>query len=155
MTQETTQLPETGATHPSAEPTARDLMGPVDNVIGEDATLREVVRRFLDGPGAHLIVLDRDGRCTGVVGPRHVAQAHRLDLRRDEEITVSELGCASWIALSPLDTLQTCAQMLVEYDLDAIPVLDGDQRVLGIITARDVVRAAADAAVHAHPRWLD
>jgi len=155
MTQETTQLPETGAAHAFAEPTARDLMGPVDNVIGEDATLREVVRRFLDGPGAHLIVLDRDGRCTGVVGPRHVAQAHRLDLRRDEEITVSELGCASWIALSPLDTLQTCAQMLVEYDLDAIPVLDGDQRVLGIITARDVVRAAADAAVHAHPRWLD
>jgi len=127
----------------------------VDNVIGEDATLREVVRRFLDGPGRHLLVLDRDGRCTGVVGPRHVAQAHRLDLRRDEEIPIAELGCAPWIALSPLDTLQTCAQMLVEYDLDAIPVLDGDQRVLGIITARDVVRAAADAAVHAHPRWLD
>jgi magnesium transporter len=138
-----------------ADPTARDLMSPVDSVIGEDATLREVVQRFLDGPGRHLIVLDRDGRCTGVIGPRHVAQAHHLDLRRDEEIPVSELGCAPWIALSPLDSLQTCAQMLVEYDLDAIPVLDGDQRVLGLITAHDIVRATADAATHQHPRWRD
>ncbi|MBR7831260.1 CBS domain-containing protein [Actinospica sp. MGRD01-02] len=127
-----------------AEPTARDLMSPVDNVIGEDGTLGDVVRRFLDGSGRHLIVLDRDGRCSGVIGPRHIAQARRLDPRRDEEIPISELGCAPWIALSPLDSARTCAQMLVEYDLDAIPVLDGDQRVLGLVTAHDIVRAAAD-----------
>lgn len=134
-------------------PTAGELMSPVDNVITEDATLREVVRRFLDGPGRHLIVLDRDGRCTGVLGPRHVAQAHRFDPRRDEEIPVSELGCAPWIALSPADTLQTCARMLVEYDLDAIPVLDEDQRALGLVTAHDLVRAAADLPPHRPPRW--
>ena len=133
--------------------TAGDLMSPVDNVITEDATLREVVRRFLDGPGRHLIVLDRDGRCTGVLGPRHVAQAHRLDPRRDDEIPVSELGCAPWIALSPIDTLQTCARMLVEYDLDAIPVLDGQQRAVGLVTAHDIVRVAADVPAHRPPRW--
>ena len=132
-----------------------DLMNPVDNVIGEDTTLSEVVRRFLDGPGRHLIVLDGDGRCAGVIGPRHVAQAHRLDPRRDEEIPVSELGRAPWIALSPVDSLRTCAQMLVEYDLDAVPVLDGDQRVLGIVTSHDIARAAADVPERKHPRWHD
>jgi CBS domain-containing protein len=130
-------------------------MSPVDNVIGEDATLREVVRRFLDGPGRHLVVLDREGRCAGVIGPRHVAQAHRFDLRSDDEIRVSELGCAPWIVLSPLDDVRTCAQMLVEYDLDAIPVLDGDQRILGLVTAHDIARAAADLPVHRHPAWRD
>ncbi len=151
----TTQTLRARADRSSAEPTARDLMSPVDNVIGEDATLREAVRRFLDGPGRHLIVLDREGRCAGVICPRHIAQAHRFDLRKDEEILVSELGCAPWIALSPLDTLQTCAQMLVEYDLDAIPVLDGDHRVRGIVTAHDIVRATADVPPHQHPRWRD
>ncbi|HET9172233.1 MAG TPA: CBS domain-containing protein [Actinospica sp.] len=132
--------------------TARDLMSPVDNVITEDATLQEVVNRFLDGIGRHLVVLDRDGRCAGVIGPRHVAQAHRLDPRRDDEIPVSDLGCAPWIALSPLDSVRTCAQMLVEYDLDAVPVLDGDQRVLGLVTAHDIVKAAADAPAPRPPR---
>jgi magnesium transporter len=151
----TTQTLRARADRSSAEPTARDLMSPVDNVIGEDATLREAIHRFLDGPGRHLIVLDRDGRCAGVVCPRHIAQAHRFDLRNDEEIPVSELGCAPWIALSPIDTLQTCAQMLVEYDLDAIPVLDADQRVLGLVTAHDIVRATADIPPHQHPHWHD
>ena len=133
--------------------TAGDLMSPVDNVIDEDDTLREVVRCFLDGPGRHLIVLDHEGRCSGVLGPRHVAQAHRFDPRRDEEIPVSELGCAPWIALSPIDTLQTCARMLVEYDLDAIPVLDEQKRALGLVTAHDIVRAAVDVSAHRHPQW--
>ena len=153
---QTTRTPETseaGAAPAFAALTAGDLMSAVDNVIGEDATLREVVQRFLDGPGRHVIVLDRDGRCTGVIGPRHVAQAHRLDLRRDDEIPVSDLGCAPWIALSPVDGMQTCAQMLVEYDVDAIPVVDGDQHVLGLVTAHDIARAAADVPEHRHPRW--
>jgi len=154
-TQTLTLTPETGAAPAFAALTARDLMSPVDSVIGQDATLHEVVRRFLDGPARHLIVLDRDGRCAGVVGPRHIAQAHRLDPRRDEEIPVSELGCAPWIALSPLDSLQTCAQMLVEYDLDAIAVLDGDQRVLGVVTVHDIARVAADVPEHKHPNWRD
>ena len=139
----------------AAAPTARDLMSPVDNVIGEDATLSEVVRRFLDGPGRYLVVLDREGRCAGVIGPRHVAQAHRFDLRGDEEIRVGELGCAPWIALSPVDDVRTCAQMLVEYDLDAIPVLDGDQRILGLVTAHDIARAAADVPARRHPAWRE
>ncbi|HTJ67680.1 MAG TPA: CBS domain-containing protein [Actinospica sp.] len=134
--------------------TARDLMSPVDNVIGEDATLRDAVVRF-QGGRRHLIVLDRDGRCTGVLGPRHVAQAHRLDLRHDEEIPLADLCAAPWIALSPWDSLRTCAQQLVEYDLDAIPVLDDDRRVLGLVTARDIVRVTADRPPHRHPRWRD
>src|SRR5581483_4070939 len=125
-TTQTRMMRPRGAAATLNAPTARDLMRPVDGVIGEDATLGEVVRRFLDGLGRHLVVLDREGRCAGVIGPRHVAQAHRFDARRDEEIRVCELGGAPWIALTPLDTLRTCAQMLVEHDLDAIPVLDGD-----------------------------
>ncbi|MBR7825628.1 CBS domain-containing protein [Actinospica sp. MGRD01-02] len=148
-----TKTPGIGdATALPAGPTARDVMSPVDGVIGEDATLREVVRGFLDGQGRHLIVVDRDGRCTGVLGPRHIAQAHRFDLLRDEEIPISELCGEPWVALSPPDSLETCAQMLVEYDLDAIPVLDEDRRVLGVVTAHDVVRAGVGRPTSRRPR---
>lgn len=133
--------------------TARDLMSPADETIDSDATLQEVIDRFTAGASRHLIVLDRDGRCLGILGPRHIAQAHHYDLRRDTEIPVSDLGCAPWIMLSPDDDLRTCAQMLVEHGLDAIPVLDADRRILGLVTANGVTRAAADAAAHEHPHW--
>ena len=133
--------------------TARELMSPVHETIDADATLQEVIDRFTAGVSRHLVVLDRDGRCLGVVGPRHINQAHHFDGRRDPEIPVRDLGCAPWIMLSPGDDLRTCAQMLVEHDLDAIPVLDDDRRILGLVTAYDVTRAAADAAAHEHPHW--
>lgn len=135
--------------------TARDLMSPVCGTVQAGASLREVVERFLTGPSRHLIVVDDDGRCLGVLGPRHVAQAHRFDLRADSKIPVEDLGYAPWIALEPDDDLRTCAQMLVEHDLDAIPVLDAERRVLGLVTARDIARAAANAAKHQYPRWED
>ena len=124
--------------------TARDLMSPVSGTINAGASLRDAVDRFMTGHGRHLIVLGDDGRCVGVLGPRHVAQAHRFDTRCDAEIPVEDLGCAPWIALKPDDDLRTCAQSLVEYDLDAIPVLDSERRVLGVVTAHDIARAAAD-----------
>lgn len=133
--------------------TARDLMSPVDETVDADATLQEVIDRFTTGVGRHLVVLDRDGSCLGVLGPRHVNQAHRFDLRRASQIPVRDLGCASWIGLGPDDDLRTCAQMLVEHDLDAIPVLGADRRVLGLVTVHDIARAAADATTHEHPHW--
>jgi len=124
--------------------TARDLMSQTCGTINAGASLRDVVDRFLTGHGRHLIVIDDDGRCVGVLGPRHVAQAHRFDTRCDTEIPVEDLGPAPWIAVRPDDDLRTCAQALVEYDLDAIPVLDPERRVLGVVTAHDITRAAAD-----------
>jgi len=135
--------------------TARDLMSPVCGTLGAGASLREVVERFLTGPSRHLIVVDDDGRCLGVLGPRHVAQAHRFDIRGDGEIPVEDLGYAPWIALDPDDDVRTCAQALVEYDLDAIPVLDPERRVLGLVTAHDIARATANLPEPRRPRWKE
>ena len=131
--------------------TARDLMSPVCGTIDAGASLQEVVERFLTGISRHLIVVGDDGKCLGVLGPRHVAQAHRFDMRGDAEIPIEDLGYAPWIALSPDDDLRACAQALVEYDLDAIPVLDTERRVLGLVTAHDIARAAADLPRARHP----
>jgi len=34
-----------------------------------------------------------------------------------------------------------------------IPVLDADRRTLGLVTTRDIARAAADASADEHPQW--
>jgi CBS-domain-containing membrane protein len=66
---------------------------------------------------------------------------------------VRELGGSARVALSPRDDLPTCAQALVDHDLDAIPVIDEDKRVLGLVTAHSLVRAAADVPPPWHPTW--
>ena len=136
-------------------PAAQDFMGEPGGTIHVGASLREVIDRFLTGPSRHLIVVVGGGRWLGVLGPRHVAQAHRFGPRRDPEASIEDLGCVPSIALRPEDDPHTCARMLVERDLDAIPVLDPDRRVLGVVTAHDIARAAADAPVNVHPLWQE
>ena len=127
--------------------TARDLMGDAGQMIRTGACVAEVMDRFLTGPSRHLVVIGDDGRCVGVIGPRHLAQARRYDPKLDASRTPIEvLDYAPWISLSPDDDLRTCARMLVEHSLDAVPVLDEDHRVLGVVTAHAIARAAADIA---------
>jgi CBS domain-containing protein len=133
--------------------TAGDLMSGVCGTVHRGASLGEVVDRFLTGPGRHLVVVDEEGRCLGILGPRHIAQARRFDVRGDTEIPVGDLGYAPWIALDAYDDLRTCARMLIEHNLDAIPVLDTERRVLGVVTVHDIVRAAADEPAAGHARW--
>jgi CBS domain-containing protein len=135
--------------HAAADParlTARELMGEPGGAVHVGASVGEVINRFLSGPSRHLAVLDEAGRCVGVLGPRHLAQAHRFDPCRDLDTPVEALGYAPWISLRPEDDLRRCAQLLVTHDLDAVPVLDPDRRVLGLVTAHAVARAAVGLA---------
>lgn len=126
--------------------TAADLMGSVHGTIRTGAALSEAVDRFLTGPTRHLVVLDDDGRCVGLIGPRHLAQAHRAYRHPDPNASIEVVGYAPWVFVSPGDSLGQCARMLVENDLDAVPVLDEELRVLGLVTAHDIARAAAEVA---------
>jgi CBS domain-containing protein len=135
--------------------TARDLMGQAGPDIHVGASLREVVDRFLTGPSRHLIVVDDDGRCLGILGPRHVARAHSGDPRADDEIPVRGLGYAPWICVHPTDDLRICAQTLTEQHLDAVPIVDDAARAIGVVTAVDITRAIADAPWHKHPDWQE
>ena len=48
------------------------------------------------------------------------------------------------VSVSPEDTVQRAAQLMDELNVGALPVCDGERRVLGIVTDRDIaVRAIA------------
>ena len=46
------------------------------------------------------------------------------------------------VACSVHDTLNTAAQLMWEHDLGALPVMGSDDRVIGIVTDRDICMAA-------------
>ena len=61
----------------------------------------------------------------------------------DYETPVSDIMETNFICVNTRDDRETAAQMLSKYDLAAIPVVDGDGRIVGILTfddAMDVIR---------------
>jgi CBS domain-containing protein len=135
--------------------TAASVMSAPGGIVRSDSSAWEVVERFLTGPARHVVVVDGGGHYVGIVGARHLAGLWPLDFEQLKATPVDRLGCAAWIALRPHDDLRTCAQTLTEYQLDAVPVLDEDGRVVGVVTARDVTRALADAPDQRRRVWQE
>lgn len=135
--------------------TAADIMSQPSALVRSDTCVWELVERFLTGPARHVIVIDTAGRSLGVIGTRHLAGLWPLDPKRLKGTPVESLGGVSWIALRPEDDLRTCARTLTEHHLDAVPVLDSDAHVLGVVTARDITRALADTADNGQRAWQE
>jgi CBS-domain-containing membrane protein len=134
---------------------ASTIMSAPSGIVRSDASVWEVVERFLTGSARDVVVVDDVGHYVGIIGTRHLAGLWPLDAKQLRATPVQSLGCAAWIALQPTDDLRTCAQTLTEYQLDAAPVLDDETCVVGVVTARDIARAVADAPDHRQRIWQE
>lgn len=85
--------------------------------------------------GGYVYVIDEDGRLDGVVAFRALVLA-------PAGAPVADLMDDDVLAVGPLDDPEKSARLLLDHRLLAVPVIDGERRILGIITAD----AAADIA---------
>lgn len=87
----------------------------------------------------YIYVLDTDRHLMGIVSLRDLILAQRQTLLRDLMETDTYTVKAD-------DDREEAAQKLARYDLLAIPVVDGDNRLVGIVTHDDVVDVLVEEA---------
>jgi magnesium transporter len=141
-----------GPAPPGSRLTARDLMVPPDATVSAGTTVAEVIEILLTRRARHLVVTGDEGRCLAVLGPRQSAVAHHLHPRQSPDTPVEALESDAGIALVPDDDIARCAQILVDHDLDAVPVLDEERHVLGLVTVHAAVHAAVYPSASAEAR---
>ncbi len=87
----------------------------------------------------YLFVVDRMGRLVGVVSLRRLVVAHPstpLAEIMDREVISVPVGIDQ----------EECARLMQRYDLLALPVVNGDDRLLGVVTFDDVMDVLEDEA---------
>ncbi len=62
------------------------------------------------------------------------------------DVLIGELADQNVISCKTLDDQETVAQMLSKYDLIAIPVVDGENRLVGIVTVDDAIDVLQEEA---------
>jgi magnesium transporter len=87
----------------------------------------------------YIYVLDNDRHLLGIVSLRDLILAQRQTLLRDLMETDTYTVKAD-------DDREEVAQMIARYDLLAIPVVDAENRLIGIVTHDDVVDVLVEAA---------
>ncbi len=98
--------------------------GAVDALRSDAATGRSDSRS-----GAYVYVTDTDRRLLGVVAFRDLVLA-------DPQRAVAALTKTDVLSVSPLTDAEEAAQALMDYNLVAVPVVDADNRLLGILTEK-------------------
>ena len=87
----------------------------------------------------YLFVTDRLKRLAGVVNLRQLIVA-------DPKATISDIMDSDVISVSVDTDQEDCADLMLRYDLLALPVVDENQHLLGVITVDDLVDVLQDEA---------
>jgi magnesium transporter len=87
----------------------------------------------------YLYVVDRDKKLIGVVGFRELVLA-------DLDKTINEIMDPEIISISVGVDQEEVARVMTRYDLAAIPVIDTQQRLVGVITHDDILEVVEDEA---------
>lgn len=88
---------------------------------------------------AYVYVTDADSRLLGVVPFRNLVLAN-------PDRRVAELMNDDLIVVSPLTDAERAAQVLIDHNLVAVPVVDNDRRLLGIIAEDEALDIAQEEA---------
>ena len=127
---------------------AADVMSPAVAVVHGGETVGGAWHLLLRTGQRHVVVVEH-GRCAGVVDDRVVAMS-----RADVSAPVRDLLPLRTACVLPSADLAEVAGVLLGSPTDAVPVVDPDGGVLGVVTARDVLQVVADRGVGA-PAVID
>ena len=140
----------------------RDAMTPEVMSVTPSSTVREAVERLVGRGFRALPVVDDDGRLVGMVTNRDLVERGGLEARvelltamssevRDEIVgrldparTVADVMTAAPVSVRASETLARATHLMAERRLKRLPVVDDGERLVGIVSRMDILRAAGE-----------
>jgi CBS domain-containing protein len=123
---------------------ASEVMKQPVYVCSIDASLDHVARVMWERDCGCVPLVDRDGRAVAIVTDRDVAMAAHLQAKPLHEIAARTAASRSLATVHEWTTLEDVENRMRDWQIRRVPVVDAEQRVVGIVTLNDI-------AVHASP----
>lgn len=92
-----------------------------------------------------LPVVDDGGRAVGIVTDRDICMAAYTQGRALTDIRVAEAMSRSVFSCHADDSLEDAERLMKERQIRRVPVVDGDNRAIGMLSLNDLARCAARA----------
>ena len=104
--------------------------------IRRGRTVKDALEMMRDYHIGGIHVVDEDNRLVGIVTNRDLRFEHRLDKKIDEVMTSENL-----VVTHQQTDLTAAAQILQENKIEKLPVVDANNRIVGLITYKDITKA--------------
>jgi acetoin utilization protein AcuB len=137
---------------------AQDVMtrGPVS--VRATAPLREAIAVLQSLSVRHLPVIDRHGELVGVLTDRDLRkyafsdvwpELSTVDIEGGLELPVSHAMSKAVWTVEPETNLEEVANLMISAEIGAVPVVDSDGALVGIVSYVDMLRELAPLAATA------
>ncbi len=119
--------------------------------VDQEANIFEVQQIMAENNIRHLPIIDKDQRLIGIVTDRDIRSALPYRLFKDSysqkereklsALKVKDIMTKDPISISPTYTIQDALLLIQKSKVGALPVVDDDRRLKGIISVRDLLWA--------------
>jgi CBS domain-containing protein len=113
-------------------------------LVSPDMPIPEAARRMRDGDVGALPVGDEE-RLMGMVTDRDIVVRAIAEDRLPSECTVSDVLSQDVQSCRESDSVEDAANIMAEHQIRRLPVLDENQRLVGIVALGDIGRQDQDA----------
>ena len=107
--------------------------------VRENASISDAIALMKDNSIRHLPVVDRKGRLAGFLTLADLKQGFLPSLVAD--VTLADLMIKDPVTVGPEDDVEDAARLIHGKKIGGMPVVDGDGRLVGIITVIDILGA--------------
>lgn len=120
--------------------TVAQLMTTEIIALDEDASLEQAEEEMLIGDFRHLPVIDGEARVVGILSNRDLSKALGAIERRHGR--VQEVMSADVLTVHPESRACEATALMLDHKIGALPVVNGEARLVGIVTETDLLRFA-------------
>jgi len=100
---------------------------------GESENVSAVAKRIVTKSVNHIIVVDAEGKLSGIVTSWDITRA-----LAEGKTALTDIVTRRVFTAKPDEPLETASKRMAQHHISALPVIDGEKKVLGIVTSEDV-----------------
>ena len=120
--------------------------------IQKDMGIREAFFKMRENRIRHLPIVDDEDNLIGIISDRELRRPNWVDEASDishvyyldNSMAVSDVMISKVHVLHTYDTLNKAVSLLLEKHIGAVPVLDKTGKLVGMLSAIDMLRALGD-----------
>ncbi len=116
-------------------PRVLDIMDRKVIAIREDEEIRAAAQKLLKGETNHLPVINTTGQLVGIVTTYDISKAV---VSPGKASLVRDIMKKKVITTMPEEAVDVAVRKLEQYNISALPVVDGEKRVIGMLTAMNL-----------------
>ena len=126
--------------------TARDVMTPNAECVGENETLLEAAKKLADRGFGAMPICGEDNRLKGVLTDRDVVVRCLAEGGDPNSTTAGSFAQGEAVTIGADDTLEEAVKTMATHKVRRLPVIDGHDLV-GIVSLADIARTMPEKRV--------